>query len=349
IYALGVVFYELLAGRVPFSGDSFGEILMKHLAAGPDLSEIREPFRSVVRRALAKKPEERYASAEEMARDLFRTRSVEENVSLFNPATLSMAARRAAPAAARDGIENPAESFDPTETAAVRTMTPPPGGPPPIPNVDPPRRAPPRAEPIASPRADLRAAPPPPDPRRTAPEPQATPAGRASGWRTSARFDFDTASAYDPFDLAQRLGRVGFITAVASAVVLFFSREVNASIGLAFVSLAAAAAVLGTELFIGERFRVKDGLARKLVAGVLAFLPVAIGALAYDGDEGPAIATAVFVGILFLDWEERIDPNREKRLGGGHAISAGIVGWIVGLFAEDGAAFVACSLALASL
>jgi len=67
IYALGAILYELLTGRVPFDGESVGEVLMKHLTAQPDLSKIAEPYRSVVARALEKDPARRYATVGEMA------------------------------------------------------------------------------------------------------------------------------------------------------------------------------------------------------------------------------------------------------------------------------------------
>jgi hypothetical protein len=66
VYALGVILYELLTGRVPFEGESVGEILMKHLTARPDVSMLAEPYRSVVARALEKDPALRYRSAGEM-------------------------------------------------------------------------------------------------------------------------------------------------------------------------------------------------------------------------------------------------------------------------------------------
>ncbi len=62
IYALGVILYELLTGRVPFEGESVGEVLMKHLTAKPDVSMLAEPYRSVVAKALEKDPTLRFRS-----------------------------------------------------------------------------------------------------------------------------------------------------------------------------------------------------------------------------------------------------------------------------------------------
>jgi hypothetical protein len=65
-YALGIILFEMLTGRVPFEGESVGEVLMKHLTAEPDLSALAEPYRDIVRRALAKDPEVRLNSVGEM-------------------------------------------------------------------------------------------------------------------------------------------------------------------------------------------------------------------------------------------------------------------------------------------
>ena len=66
VYAMGVILYELLTGRVPFEGESIAEVLMKHLTAKPDVSMIAEPYKSVIVRAMEKDPEKRYRSAAEM-------------------------------------------------------------------------------------------------------------------------------------------------------------------------------------------------------------------------------------------------------------------------------------------
>ncbi|MCA9190240.1 MAG: serine/threonine protein kinase [Planctomycetales bacterium] len=70
IYALGVIFYEMLTGVPPFRGDSVGEVLMKHVAGEPELDHLAEPFASVIRKAMAKDPRQRYQTVDEMVADV---------------------------------------------------------------------------------------------------------------------------------------------------------------------------------------------------------------------------------------------------------------------------------------
>jgi beta-lactam-binding protein with PASTA domain len=77
LYSLGIVLYEMLTGKVPFTGDTPVEIAMKHLSQVPDppsalRPEVPHDLDAVVMRALAKDPDQRYASAEEMDADLAR-------------------------------------------------------------------------------------------------------------------------------------------------------------------------------------------------------------------------------------------------------------------------------------
>ena len=77
IYSVGIVLYEMLTGSVPFTGDTPLEIAMKHLSATPlPPSEIRHDvpheLDSIVLRALAKNPEDRYQGSDEMDADLAR-------------------------------------------------------------------------------------------------------------------------------------------------------------------------------------------------------------------------------------------------------------------------------------
>ncbi|QEL15170.1 serine/threonine protein kinase [Limnoglobus roseus] len=68
IYACGVMLHEMLTGKLPFDGESDGEILMKHLTATPDLTGVPEPFKAVILKALDKNPQKRYATMTEMAK-----------------------------------------------------------------------------------------------------------------------------------------------------------------------------------------------------------------------------------------------------------------------------------------
>jgi serine/threonine-protein kinase len=77
LYSAGIVLYEMLTGKVPFSGDSAIEIAMKHLNDPPKppskiRPEIPDELDAVVLRALSKNPEDRYQTAEEFSEDLHR-------------------------------------------------------------------------------------------------------------------------------------------------------------------------------------------------------------------------------------------------------------------------------------
>ncbi|MBN1642134.1 MAG: serine/threonine protein kinase [Anaerolineae bacterium] len=72
IYALGVVFYEMLTQKVPFDADTPLAILLRHLNDPLPLPreivpEIPQPVERVVLKALAKRPEDRFPSAEAMS------------------------------------------------------------------------------------------------------------------------------------------------------------------------------------------------------------------------------------------------------------------------------------------
>ena len=59
IYAIGVILHEMITGRVPFEGETVGEVLIKHLTTRPDLSRLPEPFKAIIGQALAKDPAHR--------------------------------------------------------------------------------------------------------------------------------------------------------------------------------------------------------------------------------------------------------------------------------------------------
>jgi uncharacterized RDD family membrane protein YckC len=96
IYALGVVLYEMLLGRVPFEGSSMGEVLMKHLTTQPAVDELPEPFGQVIHKALAKGPKDRYQTVGEMAEDLLGVDEVKASLAGFDTMSLTNVVRRAA-------------------------------------------------------------------------------------------------------------------------------------------------------------------------------------------------------------------------------------------------------------
>ena len=75
IYSLGCVLYEMIAGRMAFSGPSLKSVLTQQLTVDPPLIHISRPdvppnIIAIVRRCLMKQPEERYQTAGELTEDL---------------------------------------------------------------------------------------------------------------------------------------------------------------------------------------------------------------------------------------------------------------------------------------
>jgi eukaryotic-like serine/threonine-protein kinase len=70
VYALGIILYEMITGKVPFEGDTYMGILTQHMFAEPAPPSRIRPERAdelgileaVVLRALAKEPSDRFAS-----------------------------------------------------------------------------------------------------------------------------------------------------------------------------------------------------------------------------------------------------------------------------------------------
>ncbi len=71
-YSLGVTFYELLAGKLPFDSTDPLEIVHGHLAKDPPAlpGDIPEFLAAIVYKLLAKSPDERYQSAAGLRRDI---------------------------------------------------------------------------------------------------------------------------------------------------------------------------------------------------------------------------------------------------------------------------------------
>ncbi len=87
VYSLGIMLYEMLTGRLPFDGETTGEILMKHLTEKPDLNRVPPRLRPVVGNALQKDASDRTSTANELLAE-FRNavRGVEVAEGLSNDA-----------------------------------------------------------------------------------------------------------------------------------------------------------------------------------------------------------------------------------------------------------------------
>ncbi|MBN1284796.1 MAG: protein kinase [Anaerolineae bacterium] len=73
VYALGLVLYEMLTGRGPFTSDRATALLLKHVYEPPPPPSVINPlllksFDEVVLKALTKEPDERYQTAPELAK-----------------------------------------------------------------------------------------------------------------------------------------------------------------------------------------------------------------------------------------------------------------------------------------
>ena len=89
LYALGIMFFELLTGQPPYKGDTPIAVCMQHLTAAlptlpPDLADLQP----VIERMLAKKREDRYASMTEFThslRDVFVASDSMRHVAMLSP------------------------------------------------------------------------------------------------------------------------------------------------------------------------------------------------------------------------------------------------------------------------
>ena len=80
LYSVGVVFYEMLTGSLPFRGDSAVTVALKHVNEQPPEPAELVPglpysLNQIVLKALAKSPDQRYRTAAEFSADLIAARS----------------------------------------------------------------------------------------------------------------------------------------------------------------------------------------------------------------------------------------------------------------------------------
>jgi eukaryotic-like serine/threonine-protein kinase len=110
LYSIGVMLYEMLAGRLPFDGDSAVSVALKHLSQPPPLlsqfrPDVSPALEAVVMAALAKDPAQRWQSADEFAAALEAARGQldqgnGQDTAAFAPVPLPVPVEEAEPAIA---------------------------------------------------------------------------------------------------------------------------------------------------------------------------------------------------------------------------------------------------------
>ncbi len=90
LYSLGVVVYEMLTGEPPYIADTPMQVVIKHITEPvPNprnvVKELTSEMESVIQRALAKKPDDRYQTAGELADDFVRALRGEELLTQIPP------------------------------------------------------------------------------------------------------------------------------------------------------------------------------------------------------------------------------------------------------------------------
>ena len=151
LYSAGIVLYEMLTGKVPFSGDSAIEIAMKHVNDLPTppsslRPEIPPELDQIVLRALAKDPADRYQTAEEFIEDLERVEAGLPISRATSTAATALLAGAAGGLVAGESTELLSELLSETPTRVVAPPPPPstprrpPDYPPASPYDEPPRK-----------------------------------------------------------------------------------------------------------------------------------------------------------------------------------------------------------------
>jgi serine/threonine-protein kinase len=119
IYSLGVVLFEMVTGRPPFLGDTPVAVASKHVRDHPPAPRELNPsipatFEAIILKSMAKNPDHRYATAEELRADLLR----------FNEGRSVLAMDDTTAMVAAAGVTQAVRPFDGTGTTQVVDTTP---------------------------------------------------------------------------------------------------------------------------------------------------------------------------------------------------------------------------------
>ncbi|MBN2445974.1 MAG: serine/threonine protein kinase [Phycisphaerae bacterium] len=317
IYSLGVILYEMLTGRLPFTGSSMAEVLMRHLNDTPDTSLLPPGFGPVVAKALAKDPNERYADVNEMVDALMALTDIGDRVSAFDPTSLS--------AVPRD-----------ERAAEVPTRTSPPPIPP-LPNLDAREAArqgwEQRVRDIGGRIANT---------AEVIGEQIRAGTGRAVAARAeqkAARRAERERRRRDPVTGELRSSRFSQIVvllvvaigvSVATTLLMDVKRDPEAFIfGMIFAMLGAVLGTMLAHFRILKRVPTHHWLFDRIVmAGTAGICMVPAFGMVADmrNDQAVGAVAALCATILICDWSKRIRSGQRGRVNGGDAIVPAIIG-----------------------
>jgi len=89
LYSLGVMLYEMLAGKKPYLGASAIDVLQQHVMAPvPELPVQHLPYQPLLERLMAKSREQRIASCDELLATMEQMRQASSDSAIIDPATL---------------------------------------------------------------------------------------------------------------------------------------------------------------------------------------------------------------------------------------------------------------------
>jgi hypothetical protein len=307
IYALGVILFEMLTGRLPFSGSSMAEILMRHVRDNPDLSGVPAPFGPIIAKALAKDPNERYPDADAMLAAVMESAEVGECVARFDVSTLAHVPR----------------DVDAADVAETVTSPRPPLAPPPL---DVRAAAPPYVE------AKLQ--------RKLAHlnhklEQKAAKLERKFG-RPAGRPERPEMEGVLP--AVNRRGQIFILIAVTIAIALVLGilaggpgATESRVAALAFMIAGGVVGPLVTHLNILSRWwsrsTVIDRLAYASVAGLCMLPGFGIATDECGSDLGRCIVGPL-AAMLLCDWGRRLDHGRQGRVDGWAAFWPAVIGLV---------------------
>jgi hypothetical protein len=335
IYALGVILYEMLMGKVPFEGSSMGEVLMKHLTSRPEVDHLPAPFAHVIRKALEKDPGDRYQTVDEMIEDLLAVEDVQRSLAGFSPKSLDGAVALGA----GDGARSPMPSPNPPRAYPI---SPPPGGAPapPVPGYGPgppaplppklakrvdriSRRVEDRVAKLAG-RAGYAAPPAPPIPRAAAVRPPHSPAG----------------SSLPPALTSQDRGKRFLIAALLAVMVMVLTGFAGATLMRREEGACAFLILIGTftGLLLSSRIlrwlgsTGEPSWVRRFIRLACCLPLTALGAaplVDHRWEEAQAIVLTLMALVVVYDWRSEFERGTDGELHLSRAFGAGLFAFVV--------------------